>query len=86
MNLIDTDLLNKFTVLGALSGLASQKQGVTLMLKIMWFTLMLLCWSHNKNTLLGRCFITSTSLAPYLFLLDWLKLNLIFLLDQLRLA
>ena len=39
-----------------------------------------------KNTLWGRCFITSTSLAPYLFLLGWLKLNLILSLDQLRLA
>ena len=28
-------------------------------------------------TLWGRCFITSTSLAPYLFLLGWLKRNLI---------
>ena len=43
-------------------------------------------WYHDKNTLWGRCFITSTSLAPHLFLLGWLKLNLILLLDQLRLA
>ena len=42
-------------------------------------------WYHNKNTLCGRCFITSTSLAPHLFLLDWLKPNLILLIDQLRL-
>ena len=41
-------------------------------------------WYHNKNTLWGRCFITSTSFATYLFLLGWLKLNLILLLDQLR--
>ena len=33
-----------------------------------------------------RCFITSTSLLLHLFLLGWLKLNLILLLDQLRLA
>ena len=39
-----------------------------------------------KYTLWGRCFITSTSLAPYLFLLGWLKQNLILSLDQLRLA
>ena len=35
---------------------------------------------HNKNFLPGRCF------TPNLFLLDWLKLNLALLLDQLRLA
>ena len=40
----------------------------------------------NKNTLWGRCCITSTRLAPHLFLLGWLKLNLILLSDQLRLA
>ena len=40
---------------------------------------------HNKNVLWGGCF-TSTSFAPHLFLLGWLKLNLPFLLDQLRLA
>ena len=39
---------------------------------------------HNKNTLWGRCFIISTSLAPHIFLLGWLKLNLNLLLDQLR--
>ena len=39
----------------------------------------------NKNALWGRCF-TSTSFAPHLFLLGWLKLNLALLLDQLRLA
>ena len=33
----------------------------------------------------GRCF-TSTSFAPHLFLLGWLKLNLAVLLDQLRLV
>ena len=33
------------------------------------------------RSLRGRCFITSTSPAPCLFLLDWLKLNLILLLD-----
>ena len=33
----------------------------------------------------GVCF-TSTSFAPYPFLLGWLKLNLAILLDQLRLA
>ena len=27
----------------------------------------------RKNTIWGRCFITSTSVAPHLFLLDWLK-------------
>ena len=42
--------------------------------------------SHYKNTLRGRCFITLTSLAPHLFLLSCLKLNLILLLDQLRLV
>ena len=31
---------------------------------------------HYKNTLWGRCFITSTGLALLLFLLFWLKLNL----------
>ena len=41
---------------------------------------------HNKNTLWGSCFMKSISLAPHLFLLGWLKLNLIFLLDHLRLA
>ena len=30
--------------------------------------------------------IASTSLPPHLFLVEWLKLNLILLLDQLRLA
>ena len=34
---------------------------------------------------MGRDFITLISLAPHLFLLGWLKLNLI-LLDHLRLA
>ena len=34
----------------------------------------------------GRCFVTSTSLAPRIFLLGCLKLNLILLLGQLRLA
>ena len=38
------------------------------------------------NTLWGRCFITSSSLTSHLFLLGSLKLNLILLLDQLRLA
>ena len=37
-----------------------------------------------KNTLQGTCLITSTSFAPHLFLLGWLKLNLILLSDQLR--
>ena len=31
---------------------------------------------HNKNTLWGICFITSTSYASHLFLLCSLKLNL----------
>ena len=31
---------------------------------------------------IARCFITSTSLAHHLFLLGWLKLNLILLLDS----
>ena len=39
-----------------------------------------------KNTLWGRYFITSTNLAPHLFLLAWLTLNLMLLLDLLRLA
>ena len=39
-----------------------------------------------KNTLWGKSFITSTSLKPQLFLLGWLKQNLVLLLDQLRLA
>ena len=39
-----------------------------------------------KNTLWDKCFITSTSLTPHLFLLGWLKQNLVLLLDQLRLA
>ena len=44
-------------------------------------------WCHNKNTLWGRCFITWTSLAPYLFFLSgWLKPSLTLLLDQLRLV
>ena len=43
-------------------------------------------YCHNKNNFWGRCFITSTSLAPHLFLLGWLNLNPILLLDQLRLA
>ena len=34
----------------------------------------------------GRCFIASTKLAPHIFMLGWLKLNLMLLLDQLRLA
>ena len=37
---------------------------------------------HNKNTFWGRYFITSTSFALHLFLLGWLKLNLILLLDS----
>ena len=40
----------------------------------------------SENTLWGKCFITSTSFTPHLFLLGWLKLNLTLLLDQLRLA
>ena len=48
-------------------------------------------WSSKKTiTLVGRdgvdVFVTSTSLAPHLFLLGWLKLNPILLLDQMRLA
>ena len=43
---------------------------------------MILQW----NILWGRCVITSTSLTFYLFLSGWLKLNLMLLLDQLRLA
>ena len=39
-----------------------------------------------KNTLWGKCFIKSTSVKPHLFLLGWLKQNLVLLLDQLRLA
>ena len=39
-------------------------------------------WFHNKNALWGS--FTSTSSAPHLFLLGWLKLNLALLLDQLR--
>ena len=39
---------------------------------------------HNKNTLWCRCFIISTNFAPHLFLLGWLKRNLVLLLDQLR--
>ena len=38
-------------------------------------------WYHSKSTLWGRCFIISTNLAAHLFLLVWLKLNLILLLD-----
>ena len=45
----------------------------------------LLCY-HNKNTLWVRSFITSTSLTPHILLLGSLKLNLIVLLYQLRLA
>ena len=47
-------------------------------------TLLVMC--HNKNTLWGRYSVTSTSFAPYLFLLGWLKMNSILLWDQLRLA
>ena len=43
-------------------------------------------WCHNKNIFWGRCFVTSTSLAPHFFLLGWLKLNLMLFLDQLKLA
>ena len=43
-------------------------------------------WCHDKNTLWSRYLITSTSLALYLFLLGWFKLNLTLLLDYLRLA
>ena len=43
-------------------------------------TLLVIC--HDKNALWGRCFTTSTSLTPHLFLLGWLKLNLNLLLDQ----
>ena len=32
---------------------------------------------------MGRCFIKSTRLTPHLFLLGWLKLSLVLLLDQL---
>ena len=42
-------------------------------------------YGHNKNALWVRCF-TLTNFAPHLFLLRWLKLNLVLLLDQLRLA
>ena len=42
-------------------------------------------WYHNKNTLWSWCFVFSTSLTPNVFLLAWLKLNLI-LLDPSRLA
>ena len=42
-------------------------------------------WCQDKNALCSKCF-TSASFAPHLFLLAWLKLNLAFLLDQLRLA
>ena len=41
-------------------------------------------WCHNKNSLSSRCFITSTSLAPHLFLLCWLKLNLILFYCQIN--
>ena len=34
----------------------------------------------------GRCFITLTSFTRHLFLLGWLKLNLMLLLDKFRLA
>ena len=37
-------------------------------------------WCYNKNALSHRCF-TSTSFAPHLFPLCWLKLNLALLLD-----
>ena len=43
-------------------------------------------WCHDKNTLWGRYFTTSTSLVPHLFLLGWLNQNLNLFLDQLRLA
>ena len=33
----------------------------------------------------GVCFVALTSLTPHLFLSGWLKLNLILLLDQLKL-
>ena len=39
-----------------------------------------------SHFLYSRYFTTSTSLASHLFLLDWLKLNLTLLSDQLRLA
>ena len=39
-----------------------------------------------KNALCSRCFTTSSSLRPCLFLLGWLKLNSILLLHQLKLA
>ena len=45
-------------------------------------------WCHDKNSLWGRCF-SSTSFTPNLFLLGWLKLNLDLLLvlfDKLILA
>ena len=41
---------------------------------------------RDIDTLRGRCFITLTSFASHLFLLGWLKLNLILLLNQLKLA
>ena len=62
----------------------SQLMGRTCFFSPGWPSFLWCC--HNKNTLWGRCFITSTSLAPHLFQLGWLKRNLSFLLDQLRLA
>ena len=39
-----------------------------------------------RNIPWGRRVITSSSLTPHLFLLDWSKLNLTLLLNQLRLT
>ena len=50
-----------------------------------WLATLLVMVLQQKY-LMGGWFITSTSLTPHLFLLGWLKLNLILFLDQLRLA
>ena len=58
------------------------KQGQSYLMRRSLFSLEwphFLVWCHNKNTLWGRwgrCFITWGSLAPHLFLLDWLKLSM----------
>ena len=79
-DIIDQKVVNQITLNDA------TPQNITLQIFEI-FVQILLNVNFSLNQILFICtrFITLTSLAPHLFLLNWLKLNLI-LLDQLRLA
>ena len=79
-DIIDQKVVNQITLNDA------TPQNITLQIFEI-FVQILLNVNFSLNRILFICtrFITLTSLAPHLFLLNWLKLNLI-LLDQLRLA